>query len=156
MQKPAPRPRPSPEANLVKVGGRTYRILPGRLITTVQLVFAATATTATEAQDTFEAADDLIVRHYTAYATGGLEAFRVSWTDDQQNNTDFPIPDTNATRIRPVASTLFTNMAAQPLPRWDTVFTKARKRVFVASPVANLSAAATLDISLHYQRLQAV
>lgn len=134
-------------ANILEVGGRKYRILPGRDIITVAITIASGSTA--ENTGLFEAPNDLLIRNVTAYFGAGLNAVRLAWRNGQGDTANFPVAYTNAEKAYPVASTVVTDMSAQPLPRWDLFFRKGSQRTFIAQALSPPASNVTFELTLH-------
>lgn len=113
----------------IKAGGKTFRVEPGRKILVVQ----ATITSTADGEATFEAPEDMLVETITAWSedAGGLETCRIGWKSDSGRDIDFYAPEKDSSIRYPVASTVFSNADNYRQERWNLVFPKSKKRVFI-------------------------
>lgn len=116
--------------NIIEVGGKRYRILPGKKVVVIKII---TDGTSGDGEGTFEAPAHLLVDTITMHSTDseGLAGFRIGWTTDSGRNEDFFGASKDDDPEYPIASTLFTDAAITKLDRWNLVFSKAKTRKFL-------------------------
>lgn len=132
--------------NRIRIGGADYIIEPRRYILVVQVTVGSTG----EGEATFEAPEDILVEEILAFSedAGGLQTCRIGWKSDAGRDQDFYAPEKNATLRYPIASTLFSDASIHKTDKWNLIFPKGKKRLFI---VQNAGGSPSYEVELTFK-----